>query len=76
MARYLQAMAKNIPQNQQQAQGQGMTMSPQDLAAILKSIQDLARTGARDQARQMLQALSQLLENCACRPRLRPPRTR
>lgn len=63
MARYLQAMAQNVPQNQPQQQAQGQSISPQDLAAILKSIQDLARTGARDQARAMLEALAQLMEN-------------
>jgi hypothetical protein len=40
-----------------------VNLSPQDLAALLKALEDLARTGARDQARQLLAALSQLLEN-------------
>jgi uncharacterized protein (TIGR02302 family) len=62
MARYLQAMAQNAPQNNAPQQN-AMNLSPQDLAALLKAIEDLARTGARDQARQMLAALAQLLEN-------------
>jgi uncharacterized protein (TIGR02302 family) len=64
MARYLEAMAQNAPQNGNPPAAQNaMTISPQDLAALLKAIQDLARTGARDQARQMLAALAQLMEN-------------
>jgi uncharacterized protein (TIGR02302 family) len=62
MSRYLQAMAENAPQTAQAPQN-AMALSPQDLEALLKAIEDLSRTGARDQARQMLQALSQLLEN-------------
>jgi uncharacterized protein (TIGR02302 family) len=62
MARYLQALAQNAPQNNAPQQN-AMNLSPQDLAALLKALEDLARTGARDQARQLLAALSQLLEN-------------
>ena len=63
MSRYLQAMAQNAPQNNSGGPPNAMTVTPQQLSALLKAIQDLARTGARDQARQMLAALSQLLEN-------------
>jgi hypothetical protein len=62
MQRYLQALAQNAPQNNQQQQN-AMNLSPQDLAALLKALEDLTRTGAHDQARQLLAALTQLLEN-------------
>jgi hypothetical protein len=38
-------------------------MSQKDLQDLLKAIEDLARTGNRDQARQMLAALMQMMEN-------------
>jgi uncharacterized protein (TIGR02302 family) len=63
MQRYLQALAQNAPQNNQQPQQNAMNLSPQDLAALLKALEDLTRTGAHDQARQLLAALAQLLEN-------------
>ena len=38
-------------------------MSQKDLQDLLKAIEDLARTGNRDMARQMLAQLMQMLEN-------------
>jgi hypothetical protein len=67
MARYLQALAENAPQNTPAPQN-AMALSPQDLEALLKAIEDLARTGANDQARQMLGALAQLLANLQMSP--------
>ncbi len=66
MARYMQQLARNAQRgNQQMAQMPpgARAMSQKDLQDLLKAIEDLARTGNRDQARQMLQALMQMLEN-------------
>ena len=39
------------------------TVTPQDLERMLKKIEDLARTGSKDAARQMLSELRDILEN-------------
>ena len=66
MARYMEQLARNAQRQNQQA-GQmppnARTMSQRDLQDLLKAIEDLARTGNRDQAREMLAALMQMLEN-------------
>ena len=66
MARYMQQLARNAQRGNQQM-GQmppgARMMSQKDLQDLLKAIEDLARTGNRDQARQMLAALMQMLEN-------------
>jgi uncharacterized protein (TIGR02302 family) len=62
LGRYLQSLAQSgTPQG---APPPNATMlKPQDLEQILKAIEDLSRTGARDSARQLLQGLAQLLAN-------------
>ena len=66
MQRYMQQLARNAQRGNQQM-GQmppnARMMSQKDLQDLLKAIEDLARTGNRDQARQMLAALMQMLEN-------------
>ncbi len=66
MKRYMQQLARNAQRGNQQM-GQmppnARMMSQKDLQDLLKAIEDLARTGNRDQARQMLAALMQMLEN-------------
>src|SRR6185503_6730924 len=66
MQRYMQQLAKNAQRGNQQA-GQippgARMMSQKDLQDLLKAIEDLARTGNRDMARQMLAQLMQMLEN-------------
>jgi uncharacterized protein (TIGR02302 family) len=66
MARYMQQLARNAQRGNQQM-GQmppgARAMSQKDLQDLLKAIEDLARTGNRDQARQMLAALMQMMEN-------------
>jgi uncharacterized protein (TIGR02302 family) len=66
MNRYMQQLARNAQRGNQQM-GQlppnARMMSQKDLQDLLKAIEDLARTGNRDQARQMLAALMQMLEN-------------
>ncbi|HEX5279623.1 MAG TPA: TIGR02302 family protein [Micropepsaceae bacterium] len=66
MNRYMQQLAKNAQKGGQQM-GQmppnARMMSQKDLQDLLKAIEDLARTGNRDQARQMLSALMQMMEN-------------
>ncbi len=62
LGRYLQSLAQNG--TSQGAPPPNSTMlKPQDLEQILKAIEDLSRTGARDSARQLLQGLAQLLAN-------------
>lgn len=62
LGRYLQSLAQNgTPQG---APPPNSTMlKSQDLEQILKAIEDLAHTGARDFAEQLLQGLAQLLQN-------------
>src|SRR6185437_5346042 len=66
MARYMQQLARNAQRGNQQM-GQippgARMMSQKDLQDLLKAIEDLARTGNRDMARQMLAQLMQMLEN-------------
>ena len=66
MNRYMQQLARNAQRGNQQM-GQmppnARMMSQKDLQDLLKAIEDLARTGNRDQARQMLAALMQMMEN-------------
>jgi uncharacterized protein (TIGR02302 family) len=64
LARYMQQLAKNMKPGQMGQMPPGARMmSQRDLQDLLKAIEDLARTGNRDQARQMLAALMQMLEN-------------
>jgi uncharacterized protein (TIGR02302 family) len=66
LSKFLNAMAQNQQQqqkNNQQQQGNGQMISPQQLDDMLRNIEDLAKTGARDAAQQMLSQLRDLLEN-------------
>lgn len=64
MQRYLQQLARNARPGQMAQIPPGARMMGQnDLEALLKAIEDLARTGARDQAAQLLAGLMQLLQN-------------
>ncbi|HXQ53648.1 MAG TPA: TIGR02302 family protein [Stellaceae bacterium] len=64
--RYLQALAQQM---QRQSPGQQQPIDPsrlltrQDLQRMLDRARDLARTGSREQAMNMLQQLQQMLEN-------------
>jgi uncharacterized protein (TIGR02302 family) len=64
--RYLQALAQQMqrqsPQQMQPIDPSRM-ISRQDLQRMLDRARDLARTGSRDQARQLLSQLQQMLEN-------------
>lgn len=62
LARYLQSLAQNGTPQGAPPPGSKM-MQAEDLDKILKAIEELARTGARDSAQQLLQGLAQLLEN-------------
>ncbi len=65
MNRYLRDMARqmqNDPQARRQA-GNGREISPRDLQRMLDKLENLARTGARDAARQMLAELDDMLKN-------------
>ncbi len=50
-------------QSQQGQQQQQQTLSREDLERMLQEMEQAAKDGAREQAEQMLQALSQMLEN-------------
>jgi len=64
MQRYMLALAANPSQGADAAPPPGTkVLSPQDLQALLKMIQQLAQSGARAQAQQMLALLQSLLEN-------------
>lgn len=63
MQKYLQSMAQNAQRNNAQPSANAKTMSEQDLQTLLNAIQQLAQTGARDKAQQMLAMLQSLLEN-------------
>lgn len=65
--RFLRAMAQRsgeMPEKlSEQVLGMNRTISPEELDQILRNIEDLARTGSREAARQMLSQLRELLEN-------------
>ncbi|HLJ64243.1 MAG TPA: TIGR02302 family protein [Stellaceae bacterium] len=66
MDRYLQSLAENLErQNQDQASPMDPSrmLSPQDLKRMLDRARDLARTGARDSAQNLLSQLQEMLEN-------------
>ncbi len=70
MDQFLQALAQQ--QMQQGADGQMSPMDPNmqmlelgDLESLLDALQDLARSGSRDAARQLLSELRQMMENLA-----------
>jgi uncharacterized protein (TIGR02302 family) len=64
MKRYMQALADNPPPPDQGAPPPGtQTLSQDDLQKLLQAIQQLAQSGSREQAQQMLALLQNLLEN-------------
>jgi uncharacterized protein (TIGR02302 family) len=63
MQRYLSAMAQNAPQNNSPPDPGAKTIDQQDLAALLKAIQDLMQSGDREKAMQLLAFLQNLIEN-------------
>ncbi len=66
MQEYLQAMAEAMqnrpPQNQMQM-GEMQEIRPQDLERMLDRIEDLARSGSPDAARQLLAELQEMMDN-------------
>lgn len=63
LGRYLQALAQNGAHGSSPLPANAKVITPQDLEAMLKAIQQLAQTGARGKAQQMLAMLQNLLEN-------------
>lgn len=66
MNQYLQALAQQMQHmdpSQMQPVDPSQMLSMQDLQRMLDRARDMARTGARDQAREMLSQLQQMLEN-------------
>ncbi len=64
MQRYMQALAANPPQGADAAPPPGtQTLSQQDLQTLLKTIQQLAQSGDRAKAAQLMALLQSLLEN-------------
>lgn len=67
MREYLQALAENAQRRQQMGEQQqpldGQEMQTSDLDRMLDQIQELAQSGARDAAQQMLSQLQQMLDN-------------
>jgi uncharacterized protein (TIGR02302 family) len=67
LQKFMQAMAEQARRNPQTANlppnADVRTLRPQDLERMLDRIEDLAKTGARDAARQLLSELQNMLEN-------------
>jgi uncharacterized protein (TIGR02302 family) len=63
--RYLQALAENAQREdgEPSPQDQSKSLSAQDLKNMLDRARDLARTGSRDRARDLLSQLQNMLEN-------------
>ncbi len=61
--RYLQTLAQNPPQAGAPLSPNAKVLSPEDLQAMLKAIEQLSQSGARAQAAEMLAMLQSLLEN-------------
>lgn len=60
---YLKNLSQN-PEGQQQGQGQpSQTLTGQDMQSLLETLRNMAGSGARDQALQMLSQMQQMLEN-------------
>ncbi len=73
---YMQALAEQMRQNPQAMQpfdSNQQTLNQQDLEEMLKRIEELARTGSRDAARELLAQMQRMLENLqAGRPQMTP----
>jgi uncharacterized protein (TIGR02302 family) len=64
MQRYMQALANSPPTPQQQMQAQNQkNITQKDIDDLLKVIQQLAASGNRQQAAQMMAMLQQMMEN-------------
>ncbi len=67
MQKFMQAMAEQAMKNPQQNGGPPnpdlQTIRPEDLARMMDNIENLAKTGARDAARQLLSQLQNMMEN-------------
>ncbi|MCQ0987677.1 TIGR02302 family protein [Jiella marina] len=74
MQEYMQALAEAMrdqpPMSQEQMQSQNMMeLRPQDLQEMLDRIEDLAKSGSKDAAQQLLSELQQMMDNLqAMRP--------
>jgi uncharacterized protein (TIGR02302 family) len=60
---YLRALAQNGKQTGGQIPKNAKVITPSDIEAMLKAIQQLAQTGARQKAQELLSMLQSLLEN-------------
>ncbi len=74
---YFQALAEQLRQNpsamQQMPDLNSQTLRPQDLDEMLRRIEELAKSGSRDAARELLSQMQQMLENLqAGRPQNMP----
>jgi len=63
LQRYLQALAQNAPQNNAPLDPNAKLLGEQDLAALLKAIEELSQSGDRLKAMQLLAMLQGLIEN-------------
>jgi len=63
LQRYMRFMAQNAQPGSGQMPPNAKVLSQDDLETMLKAIQQLAQTGAREQAAQMLALLQNMLEN-------------
>jgi uncharacterized protein (TIGR02302 family) len=63
LQRYLQTLAQNAQPGGAPPPPGSKTLSQQDLETLLKAIEEMAQTGARDQAAQLLAMVQQMLEN-------------
>ncbi len=70
LSRYMQALMRMEMQRRAQARDQdrgldpnARQITPQDISRMMRRIEDLAKSGARDAARQMLSQLRDILEN-------------
>lgn len=67
MDKYLEALAReaerNPQANQQPMDPNAQVLRPEDLQKMMDQIEDLAKTGSRDAAKQMLSELQQMMEN-------------
>jgi hypothetical protein len=63
LQRYLQALAQNAPQTGAPLDPNAKVLGAQDLAALLKAIEELSQSGDRLKAMQLLALLQELIEN-------------
>jgi uncharacterized protein (TIGR02302 family) len=63
LQRYMQALAQNAPQSGGAVPPNAKVLRAEDLEAMLKAIQQMAQTGSRAKAQEMLAMLQGLLEN-------------